>query len=526
MKRTAQRFTRLGFSLLLVLLAGCGGGSGTSTTPPGTTTYTVGGTISSLSGSLTLQNNASDNLTRSADGAYAFPTGLVSNASYSVRVLHYPLNQDCSIANASGIIGTSDISNVDVSCQALDPIALDSVDSSDTQGDNPSTAPSISTDGRYIAFASTATNLVSGDTNNDSDIFLRDRLNHATVRISVDSADAQATLGNSTAPDLSSNGRYIAFTSAATNLVPNDTNTFADIFLRDQVGGSTHRVSVDSSGLQANDASDHPSVSDDGVYVAFESLASNLVTGDGNTESDVFIHNTQDGSTILASVDSNGTQGNFGSFAPRLSSDGNLVVFESDADNLVTGDSNTFRDIFVHNRTTGATERVSVSSSGGQANGVSRSAAITPDGRYVVFVSSATNLAAGDSDTFTDIYRHDRQTGETLLVSVSSSGVKGNGNSDSPSISADGRFVSFESAATNLVSGDSNGFNDVFVRDMIGGTTSRQSVDASGNQAILGNSSLPVISDDGNYVTFASDATNLVTNDQNSRMDVFTAPAK
>jgi Tol biopolymer transport system component len=277
----------------------------------------------------------------------------------------------------------------------------------------------------------------------------------------------------------------VTFWSWTYNLVPGDTNGWADIFVRDRQNGSTERVSVDSAGNQGNSGSYDPAISPDGRHVAFRSLASNLVPGDTNNScdndydgvyaencNDVFVHDRQTGATQLVSVDTTGNQGNRESGFPAVSSDGRYVAFESRASNLVPGDTNwcgaggpgTCNDIFVYDRQTGNTERASVNSAGNEGNSASYIPDISADGRYVGFFSSASNLAPGGAAQ--EAYVRDRQTGTTVRVSVDSAGSEGNNSSAYPAISADGRYVTFLSFASNLVPADTNGVSDVFVRDV------------------------------------------------------------
>jgi len=232
------------------------------------------------------------------------------------------------------------------------------------------------------------------------------------------------------------------------------------------LGQTTERVSVDSGGLQGNSWSSTPSISSDGRFVAFRSVASNLVSGDTNSTWDIFVHDRQTSQTTRVSVDSGGLQGNGRSQSTSISSDGRFVAFHSRASNLVPGDTNGTYDIFVHNRQTGQTTRVSVDSGGLQGNSLSEMSSISSDGRFVAFESYASNLVPGDTNGEADIFVHDRQTGQTTRVSVDSGGLQGNNHSDGPmSISSDGRFVAFQSEATNLVPGDTNGRTDIFVHD-------------------------------------------------------------
>jgi Tol biopolymer transport system component len=342
--------------------------------------------------------------------------------------------------------------------------------SAGVQGNGDSYPHSISPDGRDVAFNSRATNLVPGDTNGVSDIFVRDRQNGTTTRISKSSAGVQGD-AESSDPSISPDGRYVAFNSRATNLVPGDTNGAWDIFVRDRQTGTTLRVSKNTTGAQGNDASYSPSISSDGRFVAFDSTATNLVTGDTNGREDVFVRDRQNGTTARVSRNSAGVQGNDPSYSPSLSSDGRYVAFYSYASNLVAGDTNAAIDIFVRDRQVGKTTRVSKNTTGGQGNSGSYDPVITSDGRFVVFYSSATNLVPGDTNGVEDIFVRDRRTGTTTRVSTSSAGVQGDGDSSDSVISANGRYVAFVSAATNLVTGDTNGEEDIFVRDRWMGKT-------------------------------------------------------
>ncbi len=341
-----------------------------------------------------------------------------------------------------------------------------------------------------------------------------------TERVSVASSGAQAN-GLSDHPTLSADGRFVAFEGAnASNLVPNDTNGVADVFVRDRKLGTTERVSVDSAGGQSNNGSAFAAISADGRFVAFQSVASNLVPGDTNNQIDVFVHDRQTGTTTRVSVKSDGSQVGVGGGAPAISADGRYVAFMSPDPGFVPGDTNGTWDIFVHDQQTGATTRASVDSAGNGANDISTSPALNADGRFVGFVSSASNLVANDTNGVPDVFVHDQQTGVTERVSVSSSGVEANGPSgvigaDHHSyLSADGRYVAFSSKASNLVPGDSNGAADIFVRDRQPGVTERVSVDSSGGQS-NGDSFFPEISADGRFVTFGSVASNLVAGDTN-----------
>ncbi len=388
----------------------------------------------------------------------------------------------------------------------------------------PTYVSSISADGRLVVFESDATNIVPDDTNNSTDVFVYDRETGQTERVSISSADIQAN-GRSFSASISADGRYVAFLSAASNLVADDTNLHWDVFVHDRLTNQTERVSVDSYGNQSNALSasgaDRPSISADGRFVAFGSSATNLVAGDNNNATDVFVHDRLTGQTERISVDSQGNEANGQATQASISADGRFVAFDSLATNLVADDNNDRRDAFVHDRATGQTVRVSVDSTGAEADAGGSFASISADGRYVAFSSLSGNLIVGDTNGRQDIFVHNRQTGETARVSIDLQGVQGNDQSYPPiSISADGRYVSFRSNANNLVPGDSNNVSDVFLHDRQTGELIRVSVDSLGNEA-NGNSSAPALSADGRFITFTSTADNLVSGDTNAGADIF-----
>jgi len=335
-----------------------------------------------------------------------------------------------------------------------------------TQGNQNSADPAISADGRFVAFASLSGNLVPFDTNQHTDVFVRDRLAGTLELVSVSSTGVQGNV-YSWFPSISADGRYVAFSSRSINLVPGETNgSIEDIFVRDRQAGTTERVSVDSGGILGNLPSLFPSISADGRYVAFTSQATNLVPGDRNGEIDVFVHDRQTGTTVRASVDSSGVQADTESNAPQISADGRFVVFWSPATNLVPGDTNSCSDVFVRDLQGETTERVSINTGEGQANLPSGSASISGDGRLVAFWSRATNLIPNNWTFQEQVYVRDRLLGTTEMASLDSAGTQANHHCADPSISDDGRWVAFRGLATNLVPDDTNGTFDIFVRDL------------------------------------------------------------
>ena len=407
-----------------------------------------------------------------------------------------------------------------------------SVSSAGGQADRDTYAAAISANGRYVALNSIARNLVAGDTNDASDVFVHNRASGQTTRISVSSGGAQGN-GSSDSAAMSANGRYVVFASNASNLVAGDTNHATDVFLHDRASGVTTRVSISSGGRQPNGPSALPAISADGRYVAFQSFASNLVRGDTNGLTDVFVRDLATGRTTRVSLTSRGRQarctiGYCESTEPVLSAHGRYVAFQSSATNLVPHDTNRLGDVFVRDRRTGETTRVSVDSRGRQGGGDrtnngSNAPAISANGRYVVFHSADSNLVLGDTNRVFDIFVHDRRTHRTTRVSVSNAGAQANAESlGAASISSDGRYVAFTSLASNLVAGDANEITDVFIRELATGRTTIASLGQRGNQGDDASSAYGIaFSANDRYLAFSSWAANLVAGDTNIVADAF-----
>jgi hypothetical protein len=386
-----------------------------------------------------------------------------------------------------------------------------------------SSGVSLSNDGFTVAFLSDATNLVNNDSNGQVDGFVRKGSEAAVSRISLSSAGA-ASNGRTFTVHLSGDARFVVFTSAGSNLVAGDTNAVTDVFVRDLERSTTERVNVSSSGAQANGSTSGATISDDGRYVAFTSLATNLVAGDTNNANDVFVRDRVNGTTERVSVSSGGAQGDQQSAGAAMSADGRFVAWGSGATNLVPGDTNATYDGFIRDRQAGTTERFNVSSSEAQAeSGVTTwygGQAISDDGRYVSFVEDAANLVPGDTNGVRDVFLRDRQSGLTERVSLSSGEAQQNGHATSAAISANGNFVAFLSDATNLVSGDTNALRNVFVRNRGAGTTERIDMRYDGRQSTSGHAQNSVaLSAGGGLVAFDSGAT-LTPRDTNT-IDVF-----
>jgi len=387
------------------------------------------------------------------------------------------------------------------------------------QSDAGSLYAEISADGRFVAYQSAATNLVPNDTNGVPDVFLYDVATGTTIRVSVDSAGNQGN-DDCLEPALSLDGRFVAIFAYATNLVPGDTNGKPDIFVRDVQAGTTVRASLGAGGVESDGASRYPSISRDGRFVAFESQGTNLVPSDANGARDVFVRDLVAGTTVRASESAAGVEGDGDSLDASISPDGRFVAFESVATNLVPGDGNGASDVFVKDLQTGAIVRVSVDSSGNEGNGPSHDPWLSDLGLAVSFTSEASNLVAGDGNGYEDLFVHDLVAGTTQRASVSTSGTQAHTGAYDGTLSADGRYVAFFSLASNLVPSDTNSRVDIFVRDLVAGTTERVSVGSLGQQGD-GDCFYPAISPGGRYVAFDSWSENLVVGDANLVRDIF-----
>jgi Tol biopolymer transport system component len=388
----------------------------------------------------------------------------------------------------------------------------------------------LSASGRYVAFVSRAANLVAHDRNRLPDVFVRDVHMSSTSRASISSRGVESD-GASGKPSISADGRIVAFPSAATNLVAGDRNGFQDVFVRDRATGTTERVSAGPKG-EANGASLASLVSADGRVVAYSSDASNLVPDDRNGALDVFLTRTADRRTTRVSVGELGESWDR-SEASSIDADGRVVAFRSFAPNLVLDDWNGLADVFVHDRGSAWTERVNVSTVGKEADGATFRGMLSGDGRYVGFRSRADNLVPGDTNDALDVFVRDRLTGMTRRVSVASDGTEADASGfdhawrasffmSRPFLSANGRYAAFTSRAPNLVEDDRNEKADVFVHDLWTGRTIRVSLTADGTEAD-GDSFVAGLSGDGRVVAFTSLADNIVHGDTNARRDVFVA---
>ena len=383
----------------------------------------------------------------------------------------------------------------------------------------------ISADGRYVAFRSDATDLVPGVTT-DGQIYRHDSLTGVTVLVSTNAAGDPGDSQSYSFVTMSADGRYVAFSTYATNLVADDTNAREDAFVKDMTTGGVERVSVDSAGAQANNHSDTATLSRNGRYVTFQSLATNLVPGDANARADVFLHDLTAGTTTLVSVATSGAQGDrsSGVYRQPVSDDGRYVAFDSSATNLSSTQTNTYYKVFLRDLQEGTTTQVSVSSTGAPPTsaGDSNWPDMSADGRYVTFLSQGDGLVPEDSDYRRDIFVRDTVAGTTSRVSVDANGATAIGSNyyaQAPTITADGRYVGFASSAENWAPDTGEGYH-LFVKDTATGGLALASVATDGTPA-HGPSGSISLSADARAVAFFSHASDLVAGDTNGVADVF-----
>jgi Tol biopolymer transport system component len=371
----------------------------------------------------------------------------------------------------------------------------------------PAFATAISADGMVVAFVEVQTG--PGPAPYFAH-YVRDRAHGVTLPVGP---RVPGYLGISPTAALSGDGRYVTASTVPAGGVP-------QLAVYDRQLARYTTVSVDAAGGPANDICTDPALTADGSVVAFSSDATDLVADDRNRVADIFVRDLGAGSTRRASVDSGGQPANGSSATPSTSADGRYVVFASDATNLVAGDTNGAQDVFVRDLTAGSTRRVSLDSRGHQGDGDSTGPSISADGRYVTFASAATNLAAGDTNDALDVFVRDLRHGTTNRVSLDSRGRPGDAPSYDASISPNGRYVAFASDATNLVAGDTNELPDVFLRDLRYGSTQRASLTSDGQQGD-GLAGRPALSGNGRYLAFAADSTDLVPGQVPDTLDVF-----
>ena len=492
-----------------------------------------------------------------------------------------------------------------VSRQSTDPTLTPKTGSEDS---TLTTGNSVSADGRYVVYTSKAPELAAGDANGAQDVFIRDNQAKTVTLISRNAANVSGN-GNSFNPVISRDGQFVVFVSDASDLVLGDTNGASDLFLweRSQPNTLTLISKVNAGTVSGDRASINPIISGNGQYVVFTSLATNLVDGDSNAKQDVFVWERSTKKTTLVShANGDGNSSNGTSENSSISNDGRLITFTSDGTNLATGATTGQKQVFLWDRQTGGISLISQNSAGTIANAESNNAVVSSDGLYVAFTSSATNLFGTDNNAAQDVFirdlvkntttavsvdslgaygtvtgglpvggafasspvissyggkvyiaftstfntlvatdnnsaqdvfvreidTNDPSKSRTILVSVDKDGTGsgigsgtggsfGGSGSLSPLISQDGRFVAFVSYSNNLVASDTNGAQDIFVRDLLLNKTTLISSNSAGTDSGKGASHVPAISGSGSYIAFTSDAGNLVAGDFNNKLDVF-----
>jgi hypothetical protein len=394
-----------------------------------------------------------------------------------------------------------------------------SVSTAGVEANNDMGGVSFSKDGKFAVFSTIASNLVSGDTNSNYDVFLRDIANNTTIRVSTDSSGAEAN-GLSSGARVSYNGAYVVFSSGATNLVSGDTNNRGDIFRKHVQTGAIEIVNKTAAGTLGNDFNSSFDVSADGRYVAFISNSTNLVAGISSPSPyHLYLKDMNTGEIQLLDLNTSGNPSNNSAYGISLSCDGGMVAFSSDATDLVSGDTNAKRDIFLQSLVGNDHVSQSVTT---QGNDFSQYPDLSCDGNVVAFGSRASNLVVGDANGNDDFFIYDRMSNEYTLVSLKPDGSQSSSLSlgSIPTLSGNNKLVAFSTAAS-LVAADGNASDDVYIRDIENGTTDLASLNTTSQAA--GTAQSPFLSNDGKKIVFKSAHANIVSGDTNGGSDIFLA---
>jgi hypothetical protein len=375
-------------------------------------------------------------------------------------------------------------------------------------GNDESRNPTISANGKVIFFTCDATNLIINDSNQVEDVYTAAWPFSYCERQSVTWNGGETLQPSYNATGISADGRYVVFISQADDIVQNDNNGYADTFIRDRWRGTTALASVNEEGDQANLSSRFAALSLDGQYVIFSTASSNLVDDDRNQTHDVFVKNMRNGEVSLVSIASDGTQGNdrSGEAPHQASAQASVIAFESKASNLVSNDTNKRIDVFVHDRETATTSRVSVGPRNEQARLQSSLGGMSADGRFVTFTTAAYSFEDGfDENSY--VFLRDLHKNTTTLVSLNNKGERPNRGAGRSSLSATGRFMAFPSSSTNLDDRCTDGTAQIYVLDRQTGKSALVSCDDQGN-AGDDHSAAPRISASGRFIAFHSRASN------------------
>jgi flagellin-like hook-associated protein FlgL len=426
--------------------------------------------------------------------------------------------------------GTEGVLTVDTDTTidfGANPTRVNTTSAGGESGAGSISSAALSLDGRYLVFSSSATNLVANDTNGMSDVFRKDLLTGEIIRVSTNSDGLETTGGLfNTVGSISADGRFVTFSSTATNLVSGDSNGVFDLFRKDIVTGEVVRVNTTSAGAQSlGSISDPGKITADGRYVFFSSDASDLVVNDSNFGRDIFRKDLMTGEIIRVNTSSTGVEASLAvsSGGVSISADGRYVAFHSTAYNLVANDTNNNSDVFRKDLFTGETIRVSTTSAGAESSSGSTTTGpvqLSADGRFVSFSTSLSLDAADVDGGNSDVYTKDVLTGVTTLASSTVSGADGDGFNFVAATDSSGKYVVFSSTGVNLVTPDTNGLADLYIKNIETGEIVR--IDAPGGVQANGFSGTPALfSGDGSTVFFTSSATNFVSGDTNGSSDLF-----
>lgn len=502
-----------------------------SDNPPGALTYSVGGNIENLEGTVTLKNR-DESLEVSTSGDFTFVEKVAENRNYRTSVSVQPEGGLCYVEGATtseegevakaGLVEQEAISDIQVNCFRQDVIFRASVSNDEAQANDSSTQASLSYDGSVAVFASSSSSF--GNVTGFQQIILRNQRDGSTALVGV------AGNGDSREPEMSYNGEYVVFTSEASNLVSGDSNGVSDVFLYTKADDSLRCLSCTTESGVSEGASYNASISRDGQKIAFVSEAENYLDSDDNGVADVFVYDLAESTITRVSLTDAEEQADGASYGADISADGNHLVFISDAANLYDGDSADTPDLFLRDLADESTAHLSTGHTGDLKYS---NPSISADGAVVGYVlelnPEADSSCELDSDfarqgTVTTCEAHVLIGGNNDRASYAAAGGSSDGSAFNARISDSGKWLVYSSNATDIVSDDGNAKVDAFIYDVTEKTNARVSVKDGGGEA-NGHSHRPAISGDDRFVSFESDSTDIVADITNGKTDAFVAPS-